>query len=227
MKEAGKALINISRFVAMCLACFFIAFASCFSYDAAARIGATACTGYDATGCASHFDDGFENRTSIAYDKLSNVACIYDEATMPSANEKQIASEDSRSPFDTFSKLIAAETTVEINASKFDYLFGNVTSDAHNAARSIQNAAQLNRIEIQNTSEGTQILTENLTSAAEGDANIMSEFSKTLPDGSVINLQTRGSLLSGPGGFLKLESTWQVMPDGTMRFLTAIPKEGL
>jgi RHS repeat-associated protein len=121
----------------------------------------------------------------------------------------------------------AAETTVEINASKLDYLFGNVTSDAHNTARSLQNAAQLNRIGIQNTSEGAQILTENLTSAAQGNANIISAFSKTLPDGSVINLQTRGSLLSGPGGFLKLESTWQVMPDGTMRFSTAIPKGGL
>lgn len=84
MKEAGKALINISRFVAMCLACFFIAFASCFSYGAAAMIGARACTGYDATGWDIHFDDGSENRTSIAYDKLSNGACIYDKAAMPS-----------------------------------------------------------------------------------------------------------------------------------------------
>ena len=178
-------------------------------------------------GIASTFGYTREIQGQIEYDAPHMGIFGYDGAVMHTANEctGQLANE--RPVFAPFSNSFAAETTVEINASKFDYLFGNVTSDAHNTARSLQNAAQLNRVGIQNTSEGAQILTENLTSAAQGNANIISAFSKTLPDGSVINLQTRGSLLSGPGGFLKLESTWQVMPDGTMRFSTAIPKGGL
>jgi RHS repeat-associated protein len=115
---------------------------------------------------------------------------------------------------------------IEINPKKFDYLFGNVAPDAHNTARSLQNAAQLNRIGIQNTTEGVQILTEHLDSAVQGSGNIVNTFTKTLPDGSLINLQTRESLIAGPGGFLKLESTWEVMPDGTLRFTTAIPIGG-
>jgi hypothetical protein len=111
MRQAGKALINGCRFVAVCLAYFLIVFASCFSYGAAVGGGAKACTGYDATGRESHFYDGYENRRSIAYEKLSDVSFIYDEATMPSADETLIASKVSCSLFNKFAKFLAAETT--------------------------------------------------------------------------------------------------------------------
>jgi len=40
------------------------------------------------------------------------------------------------------------------------------------------------------------------------------------------NFQARESLLSGPGGFLELESTWEVLPGGTSRFVIAKPFGG-
>jgi filamentous hemagglutinin len=113
--------------------------------------------------------------------------------------------------------------SVQIDPNKFRYLFGDVTSDAHNAARSLQNAAQLNSIGIQNTEAGIQIITEQLTAAAQNPASFTGTILKTLPNGSVITLQTQDVLLSGPGGFLKLDVTWQVMSDGSLKFVTAIP----
>lgn len=38
--------------------------------------------------------------------------------------------------------------------------------------------------------------------------------------------QLRESLFAGPGGFVKLESTWQVLEGGDFRFTTAIPLGG-
>lgn len=38
--------------------------------------------------------------------------------------------------------------------------------------------------------------------------------------------QIRESLFAGPGGFVKLESTWQVLEGGDFRFTTAIPLGG-
>ncbi len=57
--------------------------------------------------------------------------------------------------------------------------------------------------------------------------NVIKTFEKKLPDGSVILQETRESLLSGPGGFLQIESTWEILSDGTRRFTTVIPRGGL
>ena len=40
------------------------------------------------------------------------------------------------------------------------------------------------------------------------------------------SFQARESLFAGPGGFIKFESTWQVLEGGQFRFTTAIPFGG-
>ena len=116
--------------------------------------------------------------------------------------------------------------TSEVNPNKFKYVFGEVTSGSHNTARSLQNAAQMNRIGIHNTTPGRRYLTQHLDDVVQDPSNIARTFQKTLPDGSRIRLEVRESLLSGPGGFLKVESTWQLFPDGLRRLTTIIPFGG-
>ena len=113
-----------------------------------------------------------------------------------------------------------------VDPNKFKYIFGEVTSNPHNQARSLQNAAQMNRIGIQNTAEGWKYLTQHLQQIAQDSANVVRTIRKTLPDGSTVTLEIRESLLSGPGGFMKLESTWEILADGTRRLSTVMPFGG-
>jgi len=113
-----------------------------------------------------------------------------------------------------------------IDSNKFNYIFGKVTSSKHNTPRSLQNAAQMNRIGIHNTAEGQKYLTQHLQRVAQDPSNVTRTFQKTLPNGNTIPLEIRESLLSGPGGFLKLESTWEILADGTRRLTTIIPFGG-
>ena len=113
-----------------------------------------------------------------------------------------------------------------VDPNKFKYVFGEVTSGTHNTQRSLQNAAQMNRIGIHNTAEGQKYLTQHLQRVAQDRSSVARTFQKTLPDGSTITLEVRESLLSGPGGFLTLESTWEILADGTRRLSTIIPFGG-
>jgi filamentous hemagglutinin len=108
-----------------------------------------------------------------------------------------------------------------VDPAKFNYLFGQATGRAHNIARTAQNAQQLARIGIYNTAEGRVILQSHLNQAVQGQENVVQTF--TNQHGT---FEVRESLLAGPGGFLKIESTWQVMTDGARRFSTLIPKGG-
>lgn len=105
-----------------------------------------------------------------------------------------------------------------IDPNKFKYLFGEVGN-----ARSLQNASELKRIGLHNTDEGVEVLTTHLSHVAQDPSNVVREFQKVLPDGTVINQEVRESLLAGPGGFIRLESSWEILADGTRKFTTLIP----
>ena len=107
-----------------------------------------------------------------------------------------------------------------VDASKYDYLFGRVASGSHNAARSAQNAQQLGRVGVHNNAAGRSLLENHFDDVISRDDNIARTFSNNHG-----TFQIRDSLFSGPGGFLKFESTWQVTDDG-LRLTTVIPMGG-
>lgn len=108
---------------------------------------------------------------------------------------------------------------IEIAPGKFDYLFGRVSSNAHNAARSNQLALEMKRLGVPDTAAGRQMLTEHLGAAAQAEGNIARTFSNQYG-----NFEVRESLFMGPSGkAAKFESTFQVLEDGSRRLSTVIP----
>lgn len=107
-----------------------------------------------------------------------------------------------------------------VDAGKYDYLFGDVASNAHNAARSAQNAQQLARIGIHDNAAGRALLQSHFDDVVASSDNVLRSFSN-----SYGTFEVRESLFAGPGGFVKLESTWQVTDDG-LRLTTVIPIGG-
>jgi filamentous hemagglutinin len=108
----------------------------------------------------------------------------------------------------------------QIDPSKYDYLFGNVASNAHNAARSAQNARQLARIGIHDSPAGRSLLQNHFDDLIARTDNIARSYTNGYG-----TFQVRESLLAGPGGFVKFESTWQVTDSG-LRLTTVIPMGG-
>lgn len=113
-----------------------------------------------------------------------------------------------------------------VNPDKFKYLFGDVSSNTHNTYRSLENAAQMNRIGIHDTDAGRTYLLQCFREIIEDPSNIIRTFDKTLPSGQTITLEVRESLLSGPGGVLRIETTWEILSNGTRRLTTLIPFGG-
>lgn len=111
----------------------------------------------------------------------------------------------------------ARAAKAQIAPDKFDYMFGRVGSNPHNAARSGQNVSQLSRIGVYDDQAGRALLQEHFDGVVGDGSNILRTFSNQNGD-----FQVRESLLAGPGGFVKFESTWQVS-DGGLRMTTAIP----
>lgn len=107
-----------------------------------------------------------------------------------------------------------------IDDGKFDYLFGRSSSGQHNSARSLQNVDQLARIGIHDSVDGRTLLQEHFDAVVETDSNVARTFSNDFG-----TFEVRESLLAGPGGFLHLESTWQVTDQG-LRLTTVIPRGG-
>jgi hypothetical protein len=112
----------------------------------------------------------------------------------------------------------AAKT--HIDSGKFNYLFGKVSSSSHNAARSNQLALEMKRLGIFNDSAGQKLLRKHFDSVANQRNNIIKSFSNT--HGS---FEVRESLLFGPSGKTTgFQTTFEVMSDGSRRFITTIPK---
>lgn len=108
---------------------------------------------------------------------------------------------------------VVPNRTVVIDEGKFDYLFGRVTSNPHNTARSQQLQSELGHIGIWDTPSGRQTLTTHFDGVASDPSSVVRTFSETR-DGVTQNFTVRESLLAGPGGFVRLETTFETMADG-------------
>ncbi|UWF47183.1 hemagglutinin repeat-containing protein [Pseudomonas sp. N3-W] len=116
-------------------------------------------------------------------------------------------------------KGIAGAKGLEIAPGKFDYLFGRVASNSHNAARSNQLALEMKRLGVPDNAAGRQMLTDHLTLSAKTDGNVMNTFSNQYG-----KFEVRESLFVGPSGkAANFQSTFQVLDDGTRKLSTVIP----
>jgi len=126
---------------------------------------------------------------------------------------------------------LAAGAAVEANAikagaatieeGKLGYLLGQASGRAHNVERAIENAGQLARIGVHDTPVGRALLRSHLQGVAEDASNVVRTFSNQY--GSFV---VKESLLAGPRGFVKFESTWHVIGSEGMRLVTVIPFGG-
>ena len=107
-----------------------------------------------------------------------------------------------------------------VDDKKYDYLFGRVASNRHNSDRSRQNQRQLASIGIHDGPTGRRTLREHFSAVILDDSNILRTFSNAHG-----TFEIRESLLAGPGGIIKLETTWHVT-DGGYRLTTIFPLGG-
>ncbi|OCT35995.1 hypothetical protein A6E20_19215 [Pseudomonas putida] len=66
---------------------------------------------------------------------------------------------------------------IEIAPGKFDYLFGRVASNSHNAPRSNQLALEMKRLGVPDSAAGRQMLTDHLALSAKTEGNVINTFS--------------------------------------------------
>ncbi len=114
---------------------------------------------------------------------------------------------------------IARTSRADIDPRKMKYLFSKVDSNPHNKKRSLQNGDQLAKIGINDTYRGRLMITSHLREVAERDDNILRTFTNPHTGNTA---EVRESVIVGPGGILKLETTWEV-EGGRRRFTTMIP----
>ena len=110
---------------------------------------------------------------------------------------------------------------VIIGERKLDYIFNrNIKPDPHNSSRAAQNAIQLQRIGIYDNSEGREIVKTHLEQTVTLADNVSDRFENKYG----VEIENRESLLAGPSGkFIKVQSSWEIIPDGTRRFLSFQP----
>jgi len=83
---------------------------------------------------------------------------------------------------------------------------------------------QFARIGIFDNLAGRAAIADALQSSVNNPGSVIETFSQTTPNGKVQNFEVVEGLLMGPGGGLKLTSTFEVLPNGGKRFVTTIPK---
>jgi RHS repeat-associated protein len=106
-----------------------------------------------------------------------------------------------------------------VEDARLGYMFGRATGRAHNLERAAQNASELAAIGIRESSGGKALIRAALEAVAGDSRSVAGTFTNKWG-----TYEVRESLIAGPGGFRKLESTWQVLPDGGRRFVTGIVK---
>jgi len=111
----------------------------------------------------------------------------------------------------------ATESRAVIPEGKWDYIFGRVTSNAHNLERSQQLERSLNKIGVFDTAAGRGLIQEHMDATAASTSNVVEAYTDAWGAH-----QVRESLLFGPQGAVKLETTFMVTEDG-LRFETTIP----
>lgn len=116
-----------------------------------------------------------------------------------------------------------------INDRKLDYLFNkNIKPDDHNSKRALQNRQQLNRLGFDDDAESRQIIQDHLVKVVQQESNTIKRFidrfiDKNTSEEGEVDTEVRDSLLPGrTGKFAQVQSSWEVLPDGTRRFLSAI-----
>lgn len=112
----------------------------------------------------------------------------------------------------------------QVDPGKWDYLFGRATgakNAAHNAPRTAQNAQQMARLGVPDSSEGRAILMQHFDTVVRDPRAVTKTWANEFGA-----FEARESLFAGPGGFAKFETTWQVLADGTRRLTTVIPMGG-
>lgn len=82
------------------------------------------------------------------------------------------------------------------------------------------------RVGIYNTVEGREIITSHLEAVVQDQSSIVGTRAIRTKEGAIVIQEERQSLLAAPGGFLRLESFYEIMPDGSRRLTSIIPKEG-
>lgn len=112
-----------------------------------------------------------------------------------------------------------AAVRVNIDPKKNDYIFGRVTSNAHNSSRLAGLGQTMHRLGIRDTPEGHALLTEHFEQVARAGNNVSREFTSNYG-----RFVVKEGLLIGPYGFAKTETTWKVFED-TLQFTTVIVKE--
>ena len=113
---------------------------------------------------------------------------------------------------------------VVVEPKKFDYLFGKASDTSkHNVDRAFNNLHQMTtRLGITDTKSGHLILEKHFNEVVRNPSNIVQKFTNEYGI-----FETRQSLLAGPSGkFARLETTFEVLPDKSRRFITTICKGG-
>ncbi|MFJ6518378.1 polymorphic toxin-type HINT domain-containing protein [Streptomyces filamentosus] len=109
---------------------------------------------------------------------------------------------------------------VTIDDGKWDYFFGRVNSNPHNAERSAQNAYQLESIGIRDNAAGREVLTGHFNEAMR--SGVVETYVN--PKSGLTNMRTE-SLLYGPRGALLIRANFEVTDNG-VRLTTMIPIGG-
>jgi len=109
---------------------------------------------------------------------------------------------------------------VTIDNGKWDYFFGRVNSNPHNAERSAQNAYQLESIGIRDNAVGREVLTGHFNEAMR--SGVVETYVN--PKSGLTNMRTE-SLLYGPRGALLIRANFEVTGNG-VRLTTMIPIGG-
>jgi len=109
-------------------------------------------------------------------------------------------------------------TNVFIDNRKIDHLFNyQIAPDNHNSPQAIQNVQQLQRLGFYDNLESREIVEHHLDQVVQENSNIIDDR-----ENQYGKFEDRESLLSGPSGkFVKIMSSWQVMPDRTRRLVSA------
>ncbi|WP_375058617.1 hypothetical protein [Zobellella sp. DQSA1] len=175
-------------------------------------------TEYERAGAGGAFNAGVEAGKLVA-DLASLVAGGWGAAKGGGILIEKVAAKVAAPNKITTPERVVAPKGVVIAPGKFDYLFGRVSSNAHNAARSNQLAFEMQRLGVPDTAAGRQMLTQHLELAAKTEGNITRTFSNQYG-----RFEVRESLFIGPSGKVaKFESTFQVLEDGTRQLSTVIP----
>ncbi|SUB04828.1 Filamentous hemagglutinin [Pantoea agglomerans] len=109
-----------------------------------------------------------------------------------------------------------------VDAKKFDYLFGRSTGNPHTLDRTNQLSLEMKRLGVTDDVSGHAMLAEHFTTATKNPSNIVKKYTDQYG-----SFEVRESFFMGPSGKATMfESTFEVMSNGSHRFITTIPKNG-